>query len=430
MECAGSAWASCASANFMTVASRARRAWLAFEGWRAPSVRRFVGSVSVFACLLVAPRVQALELSGVLLYSAGPSGELAGPVWHTASGYGGRPLGFTRWPPPATRGMPFPQASDASLRDKNGQPGLPLWAGAHVTHLFWQFLPGEFPSALVLNLYFNRQVLNPGISVLVLDRYGLTHFVPNPSPYTLAMDLSVATNPATAEFRDGSAVARITAAFFFSSSPSLPELKQWRPADFVNVDRVGTERLEADGLPDGVLIFQLDVSPLPSGGQGANRPEPGALRPLAGIAPRPLQVLESPASGTEPAMTTGVAAQISPLAHSIQLGSTSLPEPSRPTTPTGEPTAQETFSPQQSPTARATASPQFGTGGSTMSVPATGTPPVPPTPPRSGTPVAEPAAATPRTPDSGAPHSRTKDLRSPGAQARFGWKERKQSRKE
>lgn len=210
----------------------------------------------------------ALELTGVLLHAAGPNGELAGPVWHTASGYGGRPLGFTRWPPPGTRGIPFPLAPDGRLAGPDGRPGLILWPVSNVAHLFWQFRPGEFPAALVLNLYFNGDTTTPGISALVFDRYGFTHFVPNPAPSTLSLYLDLAPNPASTEYTDGTAFARLTAAFFFSSSPSMPDRQQWRPSDFVNLDRVGVDRIGPDALPDGILIFQLDVLPA-SAGSGA-----------------------------------------------------------------------------------------------------------------------------------------------------------------
>lgn len=263
MECPRDPHANSPTSNFLSPAQRRRRNEPFPVGPRSAAfLCALCGNVlaTLFVLSVSSPLI-ALELNGVLIYSAEPSGELSGPVWHTASGYGGRPIGFTRWPPPGPRGMPFPQGPDASLRDREGRPALPLWPGSHVTHLFWQFRPGEFPGALVLNLYFNGNTFSPAISVLVVDRYGLTHFAPNPSPYTLAMDLSLAPNPQAAEFSDGATRARVTAAFFFSSSPSLPEYKQWRPTDFVNLDRVGTDSLAPDGLPDGILVFQLDVLP-------------------------------------------------------------------------------------------------------------------------------------------------------------------------
>ncbi|MCX8072260.1 MAG: hypothetical protein N3C12_07405 [Candidatus Binatia bacterium] len=233
-------------------------------------------------CLLAAVSAKGLNLSGVLLYGADERAEIIGPIWQTGNADGTRPLGFTRWPLPGTRGMPFPLAPDGSLRDRSGRLGLPLWSGAHVTHLFWQFRPGEFPAALVLNLFFDGDLLSPGISVLVYGRYGLTNFVPNPAPYTLSFDLNTVPNPTSAEFTDGSTIARITAAFFFSSSPAEPESLQWRPADLVNVDRVGLDRLDPDGLPDGVLVFQLDVLPVQS---PATSTTGRRDQPLAGVRP-------------------------------------------------------------------------------------------------------------------------------------------------
>ena len=256
----------------------------ASDAGERPGWRRNTSVVAAIALLLTPLAGSALDLTGVLLHAADASGNVTGPVWHTASGYGGRPLGFTRWPPPGMREMPFPMGADGSLRDRGGRPALGLWPGSHVTHLFWQFQPNEFPQALILNLYFNGDPFTPGISILVHDRYGLTHFVPNPAAYTLAMDLSLAPNPETAEFNDGTTRARVTAAFFFSSSSSSPDFKQWRPTDFVNLDRVGMDRLAPDGVPDGVFIFQLDVLPGQPTSQPGSRPQglPRLRSPLVG----------------------------------------------------------------------------------------------------------------------------------------------------
>lgn len=209
--------------------------------------------VTIFCLGSCVSELQALQLTGVLLESVDDHGNPAGPVWHTASGYGGRPLGFTRWPPPQTRGIPFPLAPDGSL-------SIELWPGpfvpAHVTHLFWQFLPGEFPSALVLNLYFNGDNVMPGISAWVPWRYGFTHLLPNPAPTTRSLYLDVVDHPSSLTFDDGQFAARLTAAFFF---PSHGEPRQWRPRDFTDIDRVGIDALRPDGQPDGVLIFELKV---------------------------------------------------------------------------------------------------------------------------------------------------------------------------
>lgn len=356
--------------------------------------RLWAVSLTVVVVLLLSPYLaKALDLNGVLVYAADPSGNLSGPVWHTASGYGGRPLGFTRWPPPGHRGMPFPIGSDGSLRDKEGRPALGLWPGSHVTHLFWQFRPGEFPSALVLNLYFNGDLFSPGISILINDRYGLTHFAPNPSSYTLAMDLSLAPNPAAAEFSDGAMRARVTAAFFFSSSPSLPDLKQWRPTDFVNLDRVGVDSLSPDGLPDGVLIFQFDVLPEGQSSQGSSQPFPLPHRILPpavqGPAPRLLGPsvdvsLPNPAPSlatSTPVRTADVSAPAAERTSTFQasgnlkptpaaLESSEAPEPTAGT----DPTPQATTATSPAPTPEPTAHPRSPTHGTPTQPNVRGTP--------------------------------------------------------
>lgn len=308
--------------------------------------RRAMAYATVLQLLFAVP-APALELSGVLLHAAGPAGELVGPVWHTESGYGGRPLGFTRWPLPGTRGMPFPFDAHGRLWSQEGRPSLPLWPLSHVTHLFWQFRPGEFPPALVLNLYFNGDIETPGISAIVFDRYGFTHFGPNPAPYTLSLHLDIVANPSTTEYSDGNAVARITAAFFFSSSPSVPETKQWRPSDLVNLDRVGVGRLEPDGLPDGILVYQLDVEPLRVGANAR-----GAGPPTGPWAPRHRSALtldigsstlrENPvATIARPAATVSPSTAAAPRVANQATGSPSPPTPAG-TEPTAEPTPPPT----------------------------------------------------------------------------------------
>jgi hypothetical protein len=237
---------------------------------------------------LVSRPLCALQLSGVLLYAADENGQPVGPVWHTASGFGGRPLGFTRWPPPQTRGIPFPQAADGSL-------SIDLWpaplVAAHVTHLFWQFLPGEFPTALVLNLYFNGDPTRPGISAWVPWRYGFTHQLPNPALNTLSLTLDSVDNPASLEFSDGELRARLTAAFYF---PSDGEPKQWRPLDFTRIDRVGIDSLRPDGRPDGVLVFELKVEADPAAAAGRWQPPWRRSRPSSPPAREPAWVSIGP----------------------------------------------------------------------------------------------------------------------------------------
>lgn len=330
---------------------------------------------------LPAVPAQGLQLTGVLLESVDDHGNSAGPVWHTASGFGARPLGFTRWPPPQTRGIPFPLAPDGSL-------SIELWpapfVAAHVTHLFWQYLPGEFPTALVLNLYFNGDNVSPGISAWVPWRYGFTNLLPNPAPTTRSLYLDPVDNPSTLAFDDGKMTARLTAAFFF---PSHGEPRQWRPRDFTDLDRVGTDALRPDGQPDGVLIFELKVEASSFPSRPRWRPPwrgPGQVpQPLAPVLPEEVAANPSPGavpaaaaraqpealppSSPVPALTPATesrleepgpsadnAAEPTPVENE---NATPLPSPERTPSPGRTPSLDRTASPQASPAQAASPSP-------------------------------------------------------------------------
>jgi hypothetical protein len=210
-----------------------------------------------------------MDLTGVLIHGADLQGNVKGPIWHTSMGRGGRLLGVTRFAPPVLRAIPFGNDPISGEFDKL------LGGGSHMTTLFWQFLPGEFPPAMVLNLYFNGGNFSPQISVVVPFVYGLTQFYANPSPSTLALDASEVDNQAGTWFDDGIVQARLGAAFY---TPSAGDTPQWRPADFVDLDRVGTDYLLPDGRPDGIMVFELVVAPSPPrpaarfGGVGSTRP--------------------------------------------------------------------------------------------------------------------------------------------------------------
>ena len=201
-------------------------------------------------CVLgAATTATAMNLTGILIHAASPDGSVAGPIWHTGIDRSGRVLGVTRWPPPGLRSIPFANLTDTSI-------DIPLLLMSHTTTLFWQFLPGELPPAMVLNLYFNGNSDSPQISAFVPLVYGLTQFYANPAPWTLSLGGNDTDNSATLSFDDGAIRARLGVAFYM---PSVGEVSQWRPADFVNLDRVGTDRLEPDGQPDGIMVFELVV---------------------------------------------------------------------------------------------------------------------------------------------------------------------------
>ncbi len=329
----------------------------------------------------------ALQLTGVLLYSADGEGQPVGPVWHTASGLGGRALGFTRWPPPQTRGIPFPQAADGTL-------SIDLWpaplVSAHVSHLFWQYLPGEFPAAVVLNLYFNGDNINPGISAWIPWRYGFTHHRTNPSPSTLSLTLDVVDNPQSLEFRDGQLHALLTAAFFF---PSSGEPKQWRPRDFTDIDRVGTETLTPDGRPDGVLIFELKVEPDPAAAAPRwTPPWAAARRAPAESLPLSVRSLERLDTPTLPLPTLPVKPSPTPEPPGASTAPASVENASEPSAVPESPADSEAQA--LTPT---TAAPTTGARSPTGTPRRTPTRETTATPPRVGPPTPLPTTAVPAT---------------------------------
>ncbi|MCK6556433.1 hypothetical protein L6Q96_17920 [Candidatus Binatia bacterium] len=209
-------------------------------------------AMAALAVLAVPPPAMAVELSGILIHAADRAGNVAGPIWHTSMDRSGRLLGMTRYPPPLLRSIPLGNEPDTA------QVVKPLYAGAHVTTLFWQYLPGELRDAMVLNVYLNGNTVDPAISALVPFTYGLTRFVPNPASSTVALDGRATDRTAGTEFADATHRVRLGAAFYM---PSSGETSQWRPSDFVDLDRIGLDRLEPDGSPDGILVFELVVEP-------------------------------------------------------------------------------------------------------------------------------------------------------------------------
>ncbi len=219
--------------------------------------------------------VRGVQLTGVNLYSANDNGEPIGAFWHTSLDPSGQPIGFTRWIPQGIRNVPF------ANRD-NGEIVIELVPAPHIATLFWQYKAGEFPDLLALNLFFNGDNLNPGISVLVPHAREFTVFRQNLSPTALSLygrDVENSTGPA---YDDGQSSIRLGAAFYFASGVGVGE---WRPSDLVNLDRVGDDRLTPDGNFDGILVFEVVVSP------STQRPASNAAGrpPAAPVLVEPLQ---------------------------------------------------------------------------------------------------------------------------------------------
>lgn len=229
----------------------------------------------VFVCACVPP-VRALELTGVLLYKLNMDGR-PGPFWHTSSDPGGRPLGINE----TGRVGTFDNQYEAEV-DKE------LLPGSHIFTAFWQSLPGEWPLfGMVLNLYFNRDNLNPGISAIVPGVRAFTAFSVNTAPTTYSLYLREVQNNAGLSYEDGTWRARLGVAFYL---PSGGITDRWRLSDLTDIDRVGVRDLRPDGAFDDLMIFELVVEPalVPTPGQ-ASAPS----RPLANpefIAPLSAQV--------------------------------------------------------------------------------------------------------------------------------------------
>src|SRR5262249_13713056 len=129
---------------------------------------------------------------------------------------------------------------------------------SYIITLLWQHVYREFPPQMLLNLYFNGDNLNPGISVVVPYRFSLTQFRVNTSPTTLSLYGRDVENTGGLFYDDGQLRAHLGAAFY---TPSTGPTLSWRPGDLENLDRVGMRALKPDGFPDGVLVYELVIEP-------------------------------------------------------------------------------------------------------------------------------------------------------------------------
>jgi len=209
--------------------------------------------LAALALILASTPAAALELSGVLIYSADGAGERVGGAWHTASGLRAGPLALMLLNPPAVRTFDF-------LNDRRGEVDLTLPPGTHFLTLLLQAEDSSYPSHLVVNLYFNRDKRSPGISLLVPHQRGFTHARLNPAFATQSLYLEDVGNAADLAFDGGLLQARAGAAFYFHTSGYTP---QWMPGDFYRLDRVGAREIEPDGEWDTALVVELHVGPSP-----------------------------------------------------------------------------------------------------------------------------------------------------------------------
>jgi len=339
---------------------------------RSPGRRRawslYLRSIGLAVVLAQAPvtllsTAAAMQLSGILMQGIGADGNLVGPLWHTATHSAGRPIGFTRWALPGIRWIPFANSGTG------GEINVHLYFDCHDITLFWQFGPWEFPPSMLLNLYFNGDYVEPGISAVVSSARGFTHFQPNTQATTLSLYGRDVDNVGSLFFDDGQTTAHLAVAFYMPASGGTD---QWRPSDLVGIDRVGVNSLTPDGHPDGVMIIELitepslaprrpasPAAPHDAGVQGPLTAEVGADQwRVPPTAPLPVAP-PTPMSGTEPPSTAGETAS------ATEGESTSTPAPEIPG-------AESTHTPATTNTpgrSHATPSPAEGSTPATQSTP-------------------------------------------------------------
>jgi hypothetical protein len=240
-------------------------------------VLRLLLLVVVVSAAVVPQETHASNLTGVALYACDESGEPTGEFWHTSFDPSGHPIGFTRWVPVGARGI-IQFANDPSLRPE-GDVSIALPPMSHIVTLFWQYALGQFPNYVALNLFFNDDNLNPGISAVVPLLAAFTLFKVNPSPTTLSLYAREVQNPGSVVYDDREVSARLGIAYYFRSAAAL-DIWMWRPSDLIDVDRVGMTELAPDGVPDAVMVFELVVGL----SQRAN-PGPAPSQPIGAVVP-------------------------------------------------------------------------------------------------------------------------------------------------
>lgn len=194
-----------------------------------------------------------------------------GPVWHTASGNGGRPLALALSSPAGVGQAPL-------LNREDGEIDVSLLNVVNIAG-FFQCLDHEFPPAMVMNLYFDGDNLTPGISATIAANAAPSAFLMSRSSRTISLDLADTESLPALLFDNGTFQVALSAAFFFSST-GLPN--PWRTKLFENLDRVGMDKFAPDGLADGVVVFTLNVGPSPT------PPAPLQTRQRLQIAPAPV----------------------------------------------------------------------------------------------------------------------------------------------
>jgi len=344
--------------------------------------------VVLLACVLglgVVRGAAALELTGVLLLPVTLEGAPLGPAWHTTTGDDGRPLGLALSTPTGLRQAPL-------LNGGNGEIDVSLLNVVDIAGL-WQCLDNEFPPAMVMNLYFNGDNVTPGIGAIIASNTEPSAFLVNRSPRTVSLQLAEVVNHPALLFDDGTLQVALSAAFYFSSTGLA---SRWRTSLFENLDRVGVDQLAPDGVPDGVVVFELTVGP--------SSTPPAPLPPRAHVQVAPLAI---PAARVGEDVWVGATPNAPPPAAATPLSTPAVELSDAARTPTAAQTADLDGTPTMPTTGSLT--PRAGvpstptpaqTGSRTMTpgtpTPATGTPQAP----EPATPV--PPLAADATPSDGA----------------------------
>lgn len=224
-------------------------------------MRGIVIRIVVVAILLVpalVPTTQALQLSGIVVFSADAAGNPSGILTGAFSAQAWRTFVAPRviWHGLAVLpGLPSEALDAEFLNASDFSIDVSLDHGEY--HLTLLGEPGPFTwrddyEAWVLNLYFDGNVAEPGISV-VAPRYG----DPSGSPpfanqaepgNAVSFDLDLIDAPRPFEYDDGE--LRVTVTAFSLLPPTLAA---------VATDRVRAHSLEAGGAEDGVGVVTLRV---------------------------------------------------------------------------------------------------------------------------------------------------------------------------
>jgi hypothetical protein len=306
--------------------------------------------------------LSATELSGIIIYACAPTQDPdqcdPAPLslaWHTAADNSAAPIGVLPSLLPANAIAP-PLNPTVDLQ-------YPLSPGNALFTLLWAPGPDGFPLRLGVNLFFNGDTLQPGISAILPTWAGpaLTGFHANLSPATYSLFLRDVENPGSLTYSDSANLIELTA------------LMATVPGSVAKIDRMRLDGFGPDGRLDAVGVLELRVQPI----GWRHAPAPAVHTPVVPTAPArvlgPLQAQVGEAiEGTPipaPTLDDGIPAA-TPVSPSVApTAETRTP----PVAGTSTRTAGQTPAPSTTPAA-ATGSPAPAASPSTIASPASKTP--------------------------------------------------------